>query len=113
MKIISPQRRMDKKYSFYHHPTAIAVAGLKLADCFTFKPVERQEASRMNLMSTVWREKPELLHYSTSTNPYSKFINKRVHEDQSHSSLDQRQDSANESTGEKDEVSNTMIKVSW
>jgi hypothetical protein len=58
MKAISPQRRMDKKYSFYHHPTAVAAAGLKFTDCFAFKPVERQIQTRLDLMKTVWQDRP-------------------------------------------------------
>lgn len=97
MKVIYPQRRTDKKYSFHHPPTIDSFAQLKTnhkpADPFyKFKPADRVESRKMDIYRLpIGKEK--LLHYSTSTNPYSKFINKKAAEDKSISSLDRHNDS--------------------
>jgi hypothetical protein len=61
MKVIYPARRADKKYSFFHHPTAVEAAGQlkvqKMADYFKIKTGERQEPFRANLLRLTGKEK--------------------------------------------------------
>jgi hypothetical protein len=103
LKVIYPIRRADKekKYSFFQPPTnttpepAPPFKIQKLTDYFSKYKALEQEPRRIDVCRFPGKDKPELLHYSTSTNPYKKYGQKKTTDDKSISSFDQMDNSSN------------------